>query len=496
MKTIIKEKLPLILAIVLICSPLLDVLTALTVTAGFPISIGVVCRALFMAAAFFYVVFWAKFPEKKYCLAILGVLCAYLLAFMAHLFLTGGLSLCLHNVQETAKTYFAPIIIVFLYAVYKEYGQILTTQSIAIAGAIYTSIILIAYLTGTSFISYADSGYGYCGWFFAANEVGCIVSITAPITIYYCLTILPTVDTWWKKLFMMWTFATIIFSANFIGTKVVFLFVLTYCIAAFLWMFISGKQKKLSPWGIYRRRSACILGVMVLILVGLYAASPLSEYLENIYTEIMKEDSVIRAISTNQEKEADSANTWMRSLLENNKSLDKLDQILSRRLTAASPSIEVFIESDFAGKLFGIGYATAGAYSRTVDYMIEMDFIAVLIRHGIVGFTVYAMPYLVFIGWAIINFFAHIKKNIINFRYCTYLFSTLAAFAIAFVAGHALVSPAVATFSIVVSMNLWTGVKEKTPAFSELKMTSANLQKVGAQQENKRINYHKVAWSR
>lgn len=186
----------------------------------------------------------------------------------------------------------------------------------------------------------------------------------------------------------------------------------------------------------------------------------------------------------------------MRSLLENNKSLDKLDQILSRRLTAASPSIEVFIESDFAGKLFGIGYATAGAYSRTVDYMIEMDFIAVLIRHGIVGFTVYAMPYLVFIGWAIINFFAHIKKNIINFRYCTYLFSTLAAFAIAFVAGHALVSPAVATFSIVVSMNLWTGVKEKTPAFSELKMTSANLQKVGAQQENKRINYHKVAWSR
>lgn len=216
--------------------PILDVFTALTVTAGFRISIGVICRSLFMVAAFMYVVFLAKFPGKKVCVGILGAICGYMVLFMAHLYLVGGFSLCLSNIQESAKTFYAPIIAVFLYAVYQEYGQPLTTKSIAIAGSLYTSVILIAYLTGTSFVSYSDSGYGYCGWFFAANEVGCIISISAPITIYYILTMLPVLDKWWKKILTVWTLGSIVFSACFVGTKVVYLFVLTYCLAALIWI--------------------------------------------------------------------------------------------------------------------------------------------------------------------------------------------------------------------------------------------------------------------
>ena len=76
---------------------------------------------------------------------------------------------------------------------------------------------------------------------------------------------------------------------------------------------------------------------MVLFMVGAYVISPLAAYFENVYTEIMKEDSILRAISVSEEIEADSADTWIRYMLENNEVINKLDQILSRRLYAASP---------------------------------------------------------------------------------------------------------------------------------------------------------------
>lgn len=467
MKAIIKSHVSLILSVILISSPILDVLTAWTVSAGFPLSVGVVCRTLYMASAFFYVVFVAAFRSKKWCLVALGILCGYILVFMAHLFMIGGIPLCLHNIRETSKTFYTPIIALLLYAVYSECDYSLSTKAIAITGGLYTSIVLIAYLTGTSYITYADSGYGYCGWFFAANEVGCVVSITAPITIYYCMTILPTATVWWKKILICWTLFSIIFSANFIGTKVVFIFIVTYCTASFFWMSFSTQCENYMRWHKYRNQATLILGVMLVIVVGMYVASPLSEYLVNVYTELMKEDSMLRAISTNLEIEADSNGTWLRTMLENNRFLAKVDQILSRRLMAASPSIQAYIDGDIGIKLFGIGYATASAYGRSVDYMIEMDLIAILIRHGIIGFTIYAIPYLIFISWSITYFCANIKKCLCSYRYCTYLYSTLAAFAISAVAGHALVSPAVATFSIAISMNLWIAVKENNADYPE-----------------------------
>lgn len=490
-----KTKLPATLSVLFMLGPILDVLTALTVTAGMPISIGVICRSLLMVTAFVYVVVLAKFPTKRVCVGILSVICGYMALFMAHLYLIGGLPLCLANVQESAKTFYAPIIAVFLYAVYQEYGQPLTTKSIAIAGGLYTNVILVAYLTGTSFVSYSDSGYGYCGWFFAANEVGCIISISAPITIYYILTILPTLDKWWKKILAAWTLFSIVFSACFVGTKVVYIFVLLYCLAALVWMIISSHYKRSSPWSIYRKISTGILGAMVLFMVGAYVISPLAAYFENVYTEIMKEDSILRAISANEEIEADSADTWMRYLLENNEVINKLDQILSRRLYAASPSIQVYIDGDTPTHLFGIGYATASSYGRNVDYMIEMDLLSVLIRHGVVGFALYIVPYITFIGWGIIHFFVHIRVRIKNYRHCTHLFSVLAAFAIALIAGHALVSPAVATFSVAVSINFWAGVRDAKPAFCELVFSSKDIKSSCMQRGGSGILRHKTQFS-
>ena len=116
-----------------------------------------------MILCFLYVVFICKYPGKKWCVLALGVICAYLAVFMLWMFSVGGLSLCIANAKELAKVYFAPIAVVFLYAIYREYGHMISTRAIAIAGGIYVGVILVAFLTGTSFVSYSNSGYGYKG---------------------------------------------------------------------------------------------------------------------------------------------------------------------------------------------------------------------------------------------------------------------------------------------------------------------------------------------
>ena len=60
-----RDRLMLVLAVYIICQPLLDILTAQGVKAGHPITAGVVVRALFMAAAFLYAVFISQFEGKR-----------------------------------------------------------------------------------------------------------------------------------------------------------------------------------------------------------------------------------------------------------------------------------------------------------------------------------------------------------------------------------------------------------------------------------------------
>lgn len=451
-----RERLPLILGLYIVCQPLLDILTAFGVKAGHPITAGVVVRSLFMALTFLYVVFVSKFPGKRLCLIVLGVFIAYLILFMGYMFSLGGLSLCLSNMQECVKTFYTPFVLVFLYTVYKEYGHTVSTRAIAWAGAIYCGVILLAYITGTSFKSYGNSGYGYNGWFYAANETGCIIALAGPFLVYYCIKQVPTIakKTWWKVPLILWAMASVVFSANYIGTKIVFLFNLVFCVAVLVWMLFQ----------LYRERTVAnlccvaVLLVMSVTTMGIYLTSPLQEYVEKVYTDYLDKPSE-EVVTIWEDKSRPIAvateDTWLRQLIKDNKVVQKIDAVLSRRLFSSAPSVQTFIESGPLGKLLGVGYANAPSYTRDISYMIEMDPPSILIRHGIVGFAIYVLPYFAFILYAIVQFFMHPLKRLADLKYCTYLYTALAAFAIALIAGHALVSPAVSIFLVVVTFNLW-----------------------------------------
>lgn len=454
-----QERMMLILGIYILCQPLLDILTALGVKAEHPVTAGVLVRALFVAACFLYAVFVSEFKGKRVCMIYTGVLVGYLALFMAYMLSVGGFSLCLANLAEVVKTFFAPFVAIFLYCIYRQYGFAVATQAIGGAGAIYTSVIVIAFLTGTSNVSYGNSGNGYNGWFYAANETSCIIALTAPFAVYHCLKLLPTLTkkTWWQGVLAAWVLVSVAISANFIGTKIVLWLTLIYCIAAFVWLLVRFCQERSRA----RLVQMVVAGLLCVLIVGLYFRSPAKDYFDHIYTEIMKEDSELRAISQGKAIQEASEGTWLRELLDNSEAMDRVDRILSRRLFSASPSVQVYLDGGIGAKLLGIGYRDTAAYGRSIEFMIEMDPPAIFIRHGIIGFALYVLPYLAFIVYAAVQFFKRPGQRLGSLLYCTLLYCVLIGFAIATIAGHALVSPAVSIFVLVIAMQFWVQTQEQ-----------------------------------
>ena len=144
-----KARLPLILAVYILCQPLIDALTGLGAQAEHPVTAGVVVRSLVIVLAFLYTVFVSDFPDKKRWMVYTGALVGYLALFMGYMFSLGGLSLCVANVKEVVKTFFAPFVFLFLWSIYKQYGYLVTCRAIAWAGGLYASVIPLAQLTGT-----------------------------------------------------------------------------------------------------------------------------------------------------------------------------------------------------------------------------------------------------------------------------------------------------------------------------------------------------------
>lgn len=449
----------LILTVYIICQPLLDILTARGVLAGHQITAGVVVRALFMALGFLYAVFVSEFEGKRLPMIYAGLLVGYLALFMIYMLTVGGLSLCFANLAEVVKTFFTPFVLIFLYCVYKEYGFSVTTRSIGAAGGIYCSVILIAYLTNTSNASYVNSGNGYNGWFYAANEIGCIIALTAPFTVYHCIKMIPgiTKKTWWKGLLILWCLISVAFSANFIGTKIVFVFNLVYALAGLAWMLFRLRKDR----SVVTLCQTAVALVLAVVIMGIYQYSALKSYKETVYDplgDVPSQEVITWWPSPLQEA---NEGTWLVSFVDSNPVAQKLDRVLSRRLYSSSPSVEVFLESGAAGKLLGIGYANTEAYSRQIHFMIEMDPPSILIRHGVVGFALYCVPYFAFILYAVFQFFRRPFQRLSSLSYCTLLYCTLAGFAIATMAGHALVSPAVSIFVLVTGMQLWIRTQEQ-----------------------------------
>ena len=110
----------------------------------------------------------------------LGLLTGYLAVFGLWSLVRGGMSACIVNLSEALKTFYFPLYRRVSLRNLPEKRWIVPDWAVAAAGLGYAGVILLACITGTSFYSY-NAGYGYSGWFYAANDVSIVIMLTAPL---------------------------------------------------------------------------------------------------------------------------------------------------------------------------------------------------------------------------------------------------------------------------------------------------------------------------
>lgn len=437
-----------------ILQPLVDVLTSLGVQAEMPVTVGTVVRTCFVGAVFLYILFSGPYPGRKPALIYTGLLSIYVAVFAAVTLATGGLSYCMKNLGETLKVFYFPYTAVFLYTLYRQKGAVVSNRTIAAAGAGYCLIILLAYVTGTSFITY-NSGYGYCGWFYSANDVSIAIMLTAPILV--CLS-LYRIAAGGRKLYLVWTalvLVALIFSASFIGTKLVYLGVLVYLAAAAVWLLVRYLRLRGRP------ALRCLLTVLLLcaVLIGLYPVSPLNAYVSDIYVPMSGDDPAAYEASleipgivevdrgkAHREMEEAAQGTWLGELINTNPIVQKADWILSRRLMILAPIVQEYLESGPVSQFIGLGYVSRPGSERDITHLIEMEGPALLLRHGLVGFALYYVPFLAVTVYLLIQLLRRFRHRLEDFTYCSLLYSVLMAFVTSMIAGHVLETPCVSLF--------------------------------------------------
>ena len=202
---VMKEKVCNLFYIFLLMQPLIDLVTSIMTKyeVGF-ISLGVILRGLFILVMVIYLLFFCNTKYKK-----MSILYVFLLGIFGILYFVTKPELLLNRtfllnevIYLFKYIYFLVLFITllnFYFQYHLDYKKIINIFLIDLG--MYVFLILIPYITNTSFSSYASirKGEGIVGWFYAANDISNIFILLFPFIVYS----LDKKITWWKVLFVL-----------------------------------------------------------------------------------------------------------------------------------------------------------------------------------------------------------------------------------------------------------------------------------------------------
>ena len=452
-----------LILIYLFCQPVIDIGTSLLKHAGFDVTIGVVLRAVFLLLMGVYLLFFYQGSKKKLIVAYLLALCAYVALQFGLLLANGGVHVLFTNLKETIKVFYFPCVLIAFWALYRQYGYLLPEKPIAWIAAFYALTIFISFITKTSFQSYRNNGY--CGWFYAANEVSALMIILSPL-VFYHFTAKKAFDTLHQSkggkrmalaAFGVLSVLVMLFASVYLATKAALIGTGLYLLCFFVWSVfrLEITRDKLA----LRRMIAA--GVMIAALAVLYfAASPVRM---NI-TDRMKWFHYIQVEQTTVTTPPEETTAMLPPPPSDTKTYRVFNWLLSSRLNNIRATHVQFCESGPAFYALGVGYANLPVYRYNVEVAVEMDFVSVFYRHGVIGLILFSAPFVAMLCAALRMAFRNLKACMASLLWCTTLYQVLIGFAVGFLAGHTLVAPAVSLYVALMTVRLYAASERLTAA--------------------------------
>ena len=468
MKSFISNnKLTFFVQLYILIQPLLDFFTSLmTRFLDSPLTIGIIFRISFVAFAGLYLLFLYKGPYKKtFSLSFVGIGLFGVVNILCNAYLYGFKNI-FENTKMFFKAYYFIFVLLFLFAFYIGEKFTISNKTLATVFIIYSGSIFLSAITNTSFVTY-NYGAGYCGWFYAGNEVGAIISCLAPIALIYAFDI--------KNLILKYAiFFLVVFSALYIGTKVPFIALIGAVGILFVLYFFKYILRKPASKG---KNILQCLSLLLIIVVVFNINSPIKQNLSSFahqppsnFFDDQNNDSATNTTSDSINEDEDSPDSTPENdeLDESNpnnnlsnpkfyeKLFNKANQLLSNRLIFAKPAFYAYGNASLTQKLFGMGYHFETVDGDVFIQHIEMDFVALFINYGILGLLIHVTVLGIFAVICIKRFFKKIKNILCMENEITYIYSILITLFVALLAGHTLVAPAVSIYLAVAIVNLYS----------------------------------------
>lgn len=432
----------------ILLQPVLDLLTSVMIrTTGMSITIGLIVRSLFMAYLTIYVLFTKNNSNKyiKYSKVVMLLLLGYIVIFLGMSVFGRDRSLVIGEVKGLIKAFYFPITLCGLFVANTNEKINISNKILMLTLFGYTVVIFLATTTNTYFNSYNRNGYGSVGWFYAANEIGSIISILIPFTIANIIQSKHTITN---------TIAIIvcICSVMFLGTKVPFLGLVGVCGFVVIYYtvlkLIKIKYKSNTLTFNYKKIVSICIGIVILMTL-MFPFSPLYKNIQRNYSGIIN-----RIISSINGEKIES-----KEEVEDKEPVSKdelVTAILSKRTIYADQMKVKFKEGKLSEKLFGLGYNVKiiAADGQTTTKTIELDQLDILYRHGIIGTMIYFSQFVIILIILLKRILFSIG-SLLNIDVIMSIISMILSLGIAFSAGHVLTAPGVGIFLIIVTIKLY-----------------------------------------
>lgn len=410
-----KDKLLKIFYLFLLIQPFIDLITSLmTRFLSFPITLGTIIRGFIFLISIVYIILFSKSSYKKLSIFYLGLLFLFsILYFITKPSLFSNYSYLFTEFMYMFKYYYTLIMLLALLNFFDQFkpNNRKVFKILQVDLFLYCFIIVLANITGTAFGTYSYGGLGNTGWFYSGNEISVIVALLFPL-----LYLLVNKSSSYKILCYI---IPIVLGIEFIGTKTSMLGLLIPTLVFLFYYLIRFKSK----------RKQFIMTAIILVIIVI--SSPNLPVVQNI------KDSISRYnVRENTEEIDEDYSTEVVSSV-----------LLSDRDYYEKKIIKIYNKADFVDKLFGIGFTNRTEIDdEHIEKLIEMDFHDIFYRHGIIGFVIYILPFVLITIKVILLCLKH--KLRLNVKQLILGYIPYIGLAISLTAGHVLGAPAVAFYLV------------------------------------------------
>ena len=397
--------------------------------------------------------------DKKFKLYSFLTALLYMIYTVIHLYLfekvkTGSsYSNILHEAQYLINYSFM-ILNLFIYIhIFKDKDASKLKLSVLWASCIYIISIYISIITKTSSHTYVLEGMGYKGWFESGNSIGAILILSMFIYIGYIK------DKKYRKIAIPILILNIIFLTTLIGTRVGLLGVV--CVLALYGMvqvFVGFLKNKKIDKKVIICISIAVVTIGILLTIFGSATFERRKHLKDIENDIIDESledkshitgdllKIKNKIDDGTLEEGYMNDSQKQSILDLYNTANKLNVTNNdQRMQQLIYNIALVKNQKNIGLIiFGNGYM-----ANFRELVLEMEIPAFLFNFGILGFTLYFVPFLAIFVYGAYIAIKNIRK--VDDEYLMFLLGSGFTFALSFFSGYTFFNSS--SMMIIVVMN-------------------------------------------